>query len=48
MGALRDLWGRHVEDIVAPVDGEVLFLNTSLAARKGRILFGLGAPVAAT
>jgi predicted deacylase len=48
MGALRDLWGRHVEDVVATVDGEVLFLNTSLAARKGRILFGLGAPVAAT
>ena len=46
LGALRDLWGRHLEDVLSPVDGEILFLNTSLAARKGRILFGLGAPVA--
>lgn len=48
LGALRDLWGRHLEDVTAPVGGEVLFLNTSPAARKGRLLFGLGAPAAAT
>ncbi|HLW60801.1 MAG TPA: M14 family metallopeptidase [bacterium] len=46
IGRLRDLWGRSIQEIVAPVDAEVLFFNTSMAARKGQLLFGLGAPVA--
>jgi len=45
IGRLRDLWGRPVRDVVAPVNAEVLFFNTSMAARKGHLLFGLGAPV---
>jgi predicted deacylase len=46
IGCLRDLWGRTVQDVVAPVDAEVLFFNTSMAAKKGQLLFGLGAPAA--
>jgi uncharacterized protein len=46
LGCLRDLWGGPLQDVVAPADGEVLFFNTSMAARKGQLLFGLGAPAA--
>lgn len=45
IGTLRDLWGRPLEDVRAPVDSEVLFLSTSMAAKKGALLFGLGRPV---
>lgn len=45
LGAIRDAWGRSVQDLAAPTDGEMLFFSTSLAARKGDLLFGLGAPV---
>ena len=45
LGALRDSWGRRVADLKSPVDGEMLFFSTSLAARKGDLLFGLGAPI---
>jgi predicted deacylase len=45
VGRLRDLWGRHLEDVAAPRDGEVLFFSTSMAAKRGQLLFGLGAPV---
>jgi uncharacterized protein len=47
IGCLRDLWGRALQEVVAPVDADVLFFNTSMAARKGQLLFGLGTPVAA-
>jgi len=46
LGSLRDLWGRRLEDLVSPVDGEMLFFNTSRAAKRGDLLFGLGAPLA--
>lgn len=46
IGCLRDLWGRTIQDILAPVEAEVLFFNTSMAARTGQLLFGLGAPTA--
>lgn len=45
IGGLSDLWGRPLEDVRAPVDAEVLFLSTSMAAKKGALLFGLGRPV---
>jgi len=47
IGQLRDLWGRHLEDVIAPVDATVLFFSTSMAAKQGQLLFGLGAPVSA-
>jgi uncharacterized protein len=47
LGALRDTWGRPTTTLTAPVDGEILFFSTSLAARTGDLLFGLGVPVAA-
>jgi len=46
LGSLRDLWGRHLEDLTSPVDGEMLFFNTSRAAKRGDLLFGLGVPLA--
>ena len=46
LGALRDRWGRPVADLTAPADGEMLFFSTSLAARKGDLLFGMGVPIA--
>jgi uncharacterized protein len=45
IGGLSDAWGRPLEDVRAPVDAEVLFLSTSMAAKKGALLFGLGKPV---
>jgi predicted deacylase len=44
LGAMRDDWGRTVTELRAPADGEILFFSTSLAARKGDILFGMGVP----
>jgi uncharacterized protein len=44
LGNLRDLWGRQLQDLQAPVDGQMLFFNTSRAAKRGDLLFGLGAP----
>ncbi|HKX17228.1 MAG TPA: succinylglutamate desuccinylase/aspartoacylase family protein [bacterium] len=48
IGGLTDLWGRPLEDLRAPADAEVLFLSTSMAAKKGALLFGLGKPVSGT
>ena len=45
LGSLRDLWGRHLQDLTSPVNGEILFFNTSRAAKRGDLLFGLGAPL---
>lgn len=45
IGRLSDLWGRDLEEVRAPVDSEVLFLSTSMAAKQGALLFGLGKPV---
>jgi uncharacterized protein len=45
IGRLADVWGRHLEDVLAPVAAEVLFLSTSMAAKNGSLLFGLGRPV---
>jgi hypothetical protein len=45
IGRLADVWGRHLDDVLAPEAAEVLFLSTSMAAKKGSLLFGLGRPV---
>ena len=44
IGHMRDSWGRPTGALTAPVDGELLFFSTSLAARKGDLLFGIGVP----
>ena len=48
LGSLRDLWGRQLQDVRAHVAGQMLFFNTSRAARRGDLLFGLGTPVSGT
>jgi predicted deacylase len=45
LGVLRDAWGRTVTELTAPADGELLFFSTSLAARTGDLLFGMGVPL---
>ena len=43
LGAVRNLYGDVVEEVVAPEDGVVLFLTSSPAVEADGLLLGLGA-----
>ena len=42
LGSVCDYFGRELQSAVAPTDGTVLFLVTSLAINKGDPLLGIG------
>ncbi|HEV2529274.1 MAG TPA: succinylglutamate desuccinylase/aspartoacylase family protein [Thermomicrobiales bacterium] len=42
VGAIRDLFGDHLVDVVTPVDGVVLYVTSSPAMRSGGITVGVG------
>jgi predicted deacylase len=47
LGAVRDLFGAELEEVVAPADGIVFVVTTSPAVRSGDLLIEVGGDLAA-
>jgi predicted deacylase len=41
LGYVTDLWGRHLEDIVSPVDGFIVYMISTPPINEGELLFNL-------
>jgi predicted deacylase len=42
IGQITDLFGNHLEDVISPVDGIILYMNATPPISKGENLFSIG------